>query len=402
MSLLESFRIATRAISANKVRAGLTMLGVIIGVAAVILLVSIGQGVQTSITGQLEGLGSNLMFLIPAKVDTAGGSGGGGPGGSINKPWQPEDLRYIQQRAPSNVLIVPVVQAPGTVKRGNKTMSTTIAGATEQGPQVFNAALAGGRHYNKAEYTAAARVAALGSKVAEELFPNSDPVGKTINLNGQPFIVIGYYLPQGGGLGGSTDNRVYVPATTAMKILGTTNISTIVAKAPTGAQVDATKADLDKILGRLRPGGEFTVFTQQQTLGILSTLLGTLTGVLAGIAAISLLVGGIGIMNIMLVSVTERTREIGIRKALGARRSDILGQFLIESVMLSLLGGIAGVGVGYALALTAAWVFDLSVVIQPSVVLLAFAVSAAVGVFFGVYPAWKASRQDPIEALGYE
>ncbi len=343
MNYTESFRIALRAIGANKVRSGLTMLGVIIGVAAVILLVSIGQGVQTSITSQLEGLGSNLMFVLPAKVDTAGGGGGGG-GGEITKPWQNSDLQYLLSNLPSNVLVVPVIQSPATAKFRNLTLSTTIAAATDKGSEVFSGTLTEGRNYTLPEYLAGARVVSIGSQVAKQLFPTTDPVGQTMNINSQPFKVIGVWAPQGGGIGGSTDNRVYMPISTAMKLLGTNNISTIIAKAPTSGSVDATKATLDRLLARLRPGGEFTVFTQEQTLGILSTLLGTLTGVLAGIAAISLLVGGIGIMNIMLVSVSERTREIGIRKAVGARTFDILSQFVIEAVMLSVLGGLIGIG----------------------------------------------------------
>jgi putative ABC transport system permease protein len=239
--------------------------------------------------------------------------------------------------------------------------------------------------------------------VRDQLFPNvSNPVGMTITLNGQPFIVVGTYASQGGGLGGNTDNRVYIPATTAMNLIGTQNISTIIAKAPSGGSVDAVKGDIDRILSRLRPGGEFTVFTQAQTLGILSTLLGTLTGVLAGIAAISLLVGGIGIMNIMLVSVSERTREIGIRKAVGARTFDILAQFVIEAVLLSVLGGIIGIiiGVGVALSLNAFTPVPAGVTWWS--IVLAFGFSAIVGVFFGVYPAFTASRLDPIVALRYE
>ena len=400
MNLRESFRIARRAIGANKVRAGLTMLGVIIGVAAVILLVAIGQGVQTSITGQLEGLGSNLMFVIPAKVDTAGGGGPGG--GTSTKPWHQEDVVYLQQRLSSDVLVVPIIQTPATAKFGNKILQSTLAAATDQGTQVFNATLASGRHYNRAEYAAGSRVVALGSSATSQLFPNTNALGKTVSINGQPFTVIGTYVAQGGGFGGSSDNRLYIPVSTAQKLLGTTNISTVVVKAPTAGSVEAVKADIERSLKRIRPGGEFTVFTQEQTLGILSTLLGTLTGVLAGIAAISLLVGGIGIMNIMLVSVSERTREIGIRKAVGARTFDIMSQFVIEAVLLSVLGGIIGIVVGGGTAILLNSFTPVPANVTWWAVVLAFGFSAAVGIFFGVYPAWTASRLDPIVALRYE
>ena len=399
MTLLESFRIALRALGANKARTGLTALGVIIGVAAVILLVSIGQGVQGSITGQLEGIGSNLMFLLPAKVDQAGGGGSGG--GSITNPWKTSDVQYLQQHLASNVLIVPVIQAQATIKFRNLNMRTTIAAATDQGPQVFSGNLTDGRHYNLAEYQSAARVVTLGSQVASQLFPNSSPLGQTVTINGEPFTVIGDWAKQGGGLGGSSDNRIYMPISTAMKLLGTQNISTIIAKAPSADAVDQTQQDISRLLARLRPDN-FTVFTQQQTLGILSTLLGTLTGVLAGIAAISLLVGGIGIMNIMLVSVSERTREIGIRKAVGARTYDILSQFVIEAVMLSVLGGVIGIVFGGGTALLLNSFTPVPAQVTWWSVVLAFGFSAVVGIFFGVYPAWMASRLDPIVALRYE
>ncbi len=398
MNLVESFRIALRALNANKVRSALTMLGVIIGVAAVILLVAIGSGVQQEITGQIEGLGSNLLFAFPGDF-SRGGGGGGGPGMTIRKQFMLDDAELIQRRLGGEAIVVPVVQAAAVLKAGNRTIRSTLAAANEEGDEVFNADYVHGRHYNRSEYATAARVVMLGATPARELFPGQNPVGRELTVNGERFTVIGVLAEQGGTLSGDQDNQVYMPTTTAQRLLGTRNISSIIVKAADAERIDSVKARMEQAL-RPRFEDEFSVFTQEQTLGILSSLLGTLTVMLAGIAGISLLVGGIGIMNIMLVSVSERTREIGIRKAVGARTYDIMSQFVIEAVALSVAGGIVGIVLGWsgAAALTR-WV---PTEVTWWAVALAFFFSAAVGIFFGVYPAWKASRLDPIVALRYE
>jgi putative ABC transport system permease protein len=399
MNLLESTRIAIKALNANKVRSALTMLGVIIGVAAVILLVAIGSGVQQEITGQIEGLGSNLLFVFPGNFSGGGPGGGGGPGAEIRKRFTMDDAQMVQRRLGAEAIVVPVVQGPATLKAGNRSLRTTLAGANESGDEVFNADYVAGRHYNRQEYSAAARVVMLGATPSKELFPGQNPVGRELTINGQRFTVIGQLAERGGTLSGDQDNQIYIPTTTAQRLLNSKDLSSIIIKANDAERIDLVKAQTQQVL---RPGfgDEFTVFTQEQTLGILSTLLGTLTVMLAGIAGISLLVGGIGIMNIMLVSVSERTREIGIRKAVGARTHDILSQFVIEAVMLSVAGGMIGIAVGWlgALALTR----FVPTEVTWWAVALAFFFSAAVGIFFGVYPAWKASRLDPIVALRYE
>ncbi len=399
MNLVESFAIAIRALNANKVRSALTMLGVIIGVAAVILLVSIGTGVQSQVTGSIEGLGSNLLFVFPGNYSEGGGGGPGGPGASIRKPFTLDDAQSLQVRLGADAIVVPVAQGQTALKVGNRTWRSSISAGNEHGMEVFTADLAGGRFYNRSEVTASRRVLLLGATARDELFPGQNPVGRTVSVDGQPFTVIGFFLPMGGSFSGDQDNTVYMPVTTAQQLLGSKDISTIIIKAVDADNVELLKSRVTQLL-RPRFKDQFTVFTQEQTLGLLSTLLGTLTAMLAGLASISLLVGGIGIMNIMLVSVSERTREIGIRKAVGARTYDILSQFVIEAVVLSVLGGFVGilVGAGGALALRP-WV---PAEVSPWAVVLAFVFSAAVGVFFGVYPAFRASRLDPIEALRYE
>ena len=401
MKFVESFRIALRALNANKVRSALTMLGVIIGVAAVILLVAIGTGVQQEITGSIEGLGSNLLFVFPGNFrgGPGGGGGGGGPGGVLRKQFTIEDASLVQRRVGDSAIVVPVIQGAAVLKAGNRTLRTTLAAANEEGDQVFNATYVHGRHYNRSEYVTGARVIMLGATPARELFPGQNPVGRELSVNGERFMVIGVLAEQGGTLSGDQDNQIYMPTTTAQRLLSTKEISSIIVKAADAERIDLVKARIEQTL-RPRFQDEFTVFTQEQTLGILSSLLGTLTVMLAGIAGISLLVGGIGIMNIMLVSVSERTREIGIRKAVGARTHDIMSQFVIEAVALSVSGGVIGIVLGWvgAQALTR----FVPTEVTAWAVALAFFFSAAVGIFFGVYPAWKASRLDPIVALRYE
>ncbi|MBN2847076.1 MAG: ABC transporter permease [Coriobacteriia bacterium] len=397
MNFVESFRIAFRALAANKARSLLTMLGVIIGVAAVILLVGIGTGVSDEVTGSLEGLGSNLLFVIPGQFEGGIGGGGAPPG----RRFTLDDVDLIARRVEGASAVVPVFQAGATIKAGNRSMRVVVAAGNEQGTEVFTSDLADGRHYRRGEVQAASRVVALGSRVASELFPNQDPLGKQVTLSGQRFTVVGYYESLGGGLGGDQDSQVYIPITTAQRLFNVNYVSTIVVKAADPDEIETVRRDIRRALLPTF-GDEFTVFSQEQTLGILSDLLGTLTYMLAGIAGISLLVGGIGIMNIMLVSVSERTREIGIRKAVGARTYDILSQFVIEAVALSVLGGIIGIAIGWGGALLLAQTTPVPANVTLWAVAMSFFFAFGVGVFFGVYPAWKASQLDPIDALRYE
>jgi putative ABC transport system permease protein len=400
MSLVESFRIAMRALFANKVRSLLTMLGVIIGVSAVILLVAIGTGVQGQVTGAVQGLGSNVLFVFPGKINTGGGGGSSGFSGAAGKPFSSSDAQFLSQRLVGVDAVVPMAQGSATAKYQSKSVQPSLMGTTEEGRLVNSASLGGGRYFNRSENDAAARVAVIGYTVKTQLFPNvADPVGLTMTISGQRFTVIGWYEKRGGGIGGDQDNQISMPIGALQRITATDRVAIILVKVSNASQVDFVRAQITRLL-EPRFGDQVTVFSQDQTLGIFNTLLGTLTIMLAGIAGISLLVGGIGIMNIMLVSVSERTREIGIRKAVGARTYDILSQFVIEAMMLSVTGGIVGilVGAGGALALSPI----VPTTITPWAVAIAFFFSAGVGVFFGVYPAWKASKLDPIEALRYE
>jgi putative ABC transport system permease protein len=395
MNLIESFRIALRALNANKIRSALTMLGVIIGVAAVILLVSLGTGVQKQITGLVAGLGSNLLFVMPGDMS----SGGGGGGGMIVKQFSLDDVSYLRTRLGGDNTVIPELESMGEVRAASKRQSTDIVAMDENADQAGLGDLATGRWYSRGEVVGASRVAVLGIAVRDKLFPGQDPVGRTIDVNGTPFRVVGQLKSRGGGFGGVQDNLVVIPITTAQQILGTSVISAIFVRTPDAENIGTVKAKVEMAMN-VHFSGDFTVMTQEQTLSFLSTILGTLTAMLAGLASISLLVGGIGIMNIMLVSVSERTREIGIRKAVGARTYDILSQFVIEAMMLSIVGGAIGIalGAGGAYALHP-WV---PADVTWWAVTLAFVFSAAVGIFFGVYPAWRASRLDPIEALRYE
>ncbi|MDY0087667.1 MAG: ABC transporter permease [Coriobacteriia bacterium] len=396
MNIIESLRIALRALSANKLRAALTMLGVIIGVAAVILLVAIGTGVQDEITGSIEGLGSNLVFVFAGNMEEGTG---GGPGGMTTKRFNLEDAELLQRRLGPEHAVVPVVNGPLTLRVGNRTMRSTVAAANEYADDVFGGEYLGGRTYRRSEIAASARVIVIGATVRDRLFPNQDPVGKPISVNGQRFTVIGHVAAAGGSLAGDQDNQVYMPITTAQRLIGTTDVGLIAVKAADPNEVERMQERIRQILAP-RFGEEFSVFSQEQTLGMFQQILGTLTLMLAGIASISLLVGGIGIMNIMLVSVSERTREIGIRKAVGARTYDIMSQFVIEAVTLSVVGGLVGVALGAAgAAVLATWV---PTEVTAWAVALAFVFSAGVGIFFGAYPAYRASRLDPIEALRYE
>ena len=408
MNYLQSFFEATESLTSNKLRSGLTILGIIIGVAAVIAVLAIGNGTQESILGEIQGVGTNLLFVTP----------GGSEEVRNPKPLTLLDAEALAEpiSAPSIDSVAPVLngRAEVTFSGGNK--STTVVGVTPEYADVRNVALSEGEFINATDLSGRASVVLLGTDVAEALFGRTfGLVGERVRIDGQPFRVIGVMEEKGGSSMGTEDDQVLVPLTTAqtrlLQRLTPNEVDTIFVQAVAADSVPLAAQEISLILSsrhRTEIGAEdFSVLTQQDFLDLASTITGVLTIFLGGVAAISLLVGGIGIMNIMMVSVIERTREIGLRKALGARRIDILGQFLIESSLLSLVGGFIGILLGWGLSLIVEQIAagsgtPIVPVMSLESILLAVLFSAGIGVFFGLYPANRASQLEPVEALRYE
>jgi len=402
MNFLETFRVAFEAIMSNKVRSGLTMLGVIIGVMAVILLVSIGEGAQMYITKELTGLGTNLLIITPGKTSTRGGFHP--PSAGTVRKLTYDDALALRRRAWILTDAVPLVFGTGKIKYRNMGRDTMVIGTTPEFQRVRNLFVDTGNYISQGDVDSKAKIIVLGRKVKEELFGAENPLGKVVTLSDARYRVVGVMLKKGTSLGMDIDDIVYVPVTSGQELFDTDSLFEIIASTPRSEDVDRAIAQIKDILIKRHARKEdFTIQTQGAMLETMNTILSVLTAVLGGIAGISLVVGGIGIMNIMLVSVRERTREIGIRKALGARNRDIMAQFMIEAITLSGAGGIIGILLGVGLAL----LIPLFVTVLPTSVsawsiIMAFTFSAAVGVFFGVYPARKAALQNPIQALRYE
>jgi putative ABC transport system permease protein len=402
MNFLETFKVALEAILSNKMRSGLTMLGVIIGVLAVILLVSIGEGARVYITKELTGLGTNLLIITPGKTTTSGGFHP--PSAGTVRKLTYDDSLALRRRAWLLTDAVPIVLGTGRIKYGNIGRDTMVIGTTPEFQRVRNLFIDIGSYVTQSDVDSKAKVVVLGTKVKEELFGDQNALGQVVMLSDARYRVVGVMQKKGTSLGWDVDDVVFIPVTSGQELFDTDGLFEILASTPRAEDVDRAKAQIKDVLIRRHAHKEdFTIATQGAMLSTMNTILGVLTAVLGGIAGISLLVGGIGIMNIMLVSVRERTREIGIRKAIGARNSDIMAQFLIEAVTLSGVGGVIGILLGVGLAL----LIPLFVTVLPTSVsawsiVMAFSFSMAVGIFFGVYPARKAALQDPISALRYE
>jgi len=400
MSALDLLRFAWEALKGHRLRTVLTLLGMGIGVGAVILLTALGEGARGYVTNEFMALGSNLLIVLPGKTETTGNA----PiFGGTTRPLTLEDCEAIQRRAPHVRRLAPLAVGSARVGYGEKRREVTILGSTPDLLPVRHLAIGIGRFLPDVEADRGAPVAVIGRTVQSELFGSETPLGRTIRIGDWRFRVVGVMAPKGQSIGLNMDDVVIIPVSSALRLFNQRSLFRILIEVGVHAEIDAARAQVMSILKERHDNEEdVTVLTQDSVLSAFNRILGALTLALAGIAAISLSVAGIGIMNVMLVSVTERTREIGVRVAVGATEAAIQLQFLGESIMLSLVGGAAGVLFGifgsYLVGQTLGWAIQMSVM---SVVVAAM-FSVAVGVFFGYYPARKASRLDPIEALRYE
>ena len=406
MPFKQLLRTAWRSVKANKSRSLLTALGVIIGVASVILLVSVGSGLKDYITSEMQDMGSNLVMVMPGDInlDKMGAAGGSAMSSSF-AAMQSSKLKLdyiddIRQGVPQIKDLVGLVMASAPVRYKNELVSSQVMGTTENYTDLRKYNFVAGGFFNKADVNSGRKMAVVGHKIAEDLFGDSPAVGEKIKVGDYRYTVVGVIEEKGGQGTMSPDDKIYVPITVAQRQFGQDNIGLIFAEAKTAEDVPQVVILTEEVLKRRLKEDEFTVLDQKEILSTISGILNTLTIALGGIAAISLVVGGIGIMNIMLVSVTERTQEIGLRKALGAKPEVILTQFLIEAVVLSVGGGIIGVLLGGGEALLLGRFMPTTITLWS--VALAFAVSAAIGIIFGVAPARKASQLSPVEALRHE
>lgn len=396
MELQELIRLSFQSLFANKLRSILTTLGIIIGVFAIILLVSLGTGLQGYITSQISGLGSNLIFVIPGRQ-----GGARTAGGIVANKLLLSDASLLSQKLKNEAEVAPVVQQITTLRFENATdKAVSVLGTASQYSKIVDVKLEKGSFFTPVQERSGSKVVLIGQTVITTLFNNENPVGKKVLIGTNKFTVIGTLGKRGSLFGVDQDNAVIIPVTVAQHQFGLTHVNGIYISANRSDLVALVKEQARNILLRRLTEDDFTVQTQESALSTITNVTNVLTIALGGIAAISLLVGGIGVANIMLVSVTERTKEIGLRKALGAKRSDILNQFLFEAVILSLTGGIIGIILGIGASLLVAKFFYS--IVTPWSIVLAFFFSIGVGVLFGTAPAIKASKLSPIEAIRYE
>ena len=410
MSFGALLRIALRALAVNKLRSALTMLGIVIGVGAVIVMIAVGAGAQARVEEQIRALGSNLLLVMPGSTTAGGVRLGFGSGSTLTE----DDVVAINREIPE-ALAAPALRGSAQVIWGNTNWSTQIFGVTPEYLDVRQWPLAAGRVFEPAEMAAAAKVCLIGATVAKQLFGDGDPIDQSIRIKRVPFTVVGVLDVKGQSMMGTDqDDLILVPIKTARsRVLGTASaarnrtVGTIWVKAADGIDTKAVEEEVRSLLRqrhRIQPGADddFSLRNLAEVMAAQEASSRVLALLLAAVASVSLLVGGIGIMNIMLVSVTERTREIGLRMAVGARTRDILGQFLVEAVTLSLIGGLAGVAIGIGTSFLIAQLAGWRIVIAPEAVGLAVAFAFVIGVFFGFYPARKAARLNPVEALRFE
>ena len=399
---LESSKLALEALWSNRMRTTLTMLGMVVGVFAVIVLVSLGQGAKNYILAEFEGLGSNIIIIQPGKSDKK--STFAPPIGVSQKKLTLLDVTALEKRALNTVAISGLVLGTASVRHQDAISNNNVFGANEQFPNILNLPFSQGSYFTRDDDSSGRRVAVLGIALAKVLFGNEAPVGKMVKINQSEFRVIAILSPMGDKLGLNLDEFAIIPTTAALRLFNEDKLFGIRAKASSKASVDDAVSEIADILKERRNGEEdFTIITQGALMESMNTILDMLSYVLGGIAGISMLVGGIGIMNIMLVSVTERTAEIGIRRAVGARRKHILVQFLFEAGLLSLLSGSAGVlGAYAAILITNSFLTTFQLAAPIWIVVPSFLMAGAVGGIFGVWPARMASRIEILDALRYE
>jgi putative ABC transport system permease protein len=406
MSILMTFRIAIRALNRNKMRTALTMLGMIIGVGAVITMVALGNGAQVSIEQAVQSAGTNVIMVQAGNFSTGGVRGGMGAANSLTT----EDADAVREVTGVQYLVETINNRGGQIVAGNQNWNTRVEGTNVELPLIKSWPMESGGFFTTVDITSASKVCVIGTTVKQMLFPDgNDPVDQVIRIGKHPFKVIGVLSSKGqSSVGQDQDDVIYAPYTTVQKKMrGVTFIENMTVSATSADNIKQTADAISAVLRvrhKIQPGDndDFMVRTLEDIAAMRTETTKTMTALLAGIAGVSLLVGGIGIMNIMLVSVTERTREIGLRLAIGARGGDVLLQFLVEAVVLSLLGGSIGIGLGYGLSQGLTQFLQWPTYVSPQAVLIAFGFAAGIGIFFGFYPARKASGLDPIEALRYE
>jgi len=397
MEFKELIKLSLQALVANKLRSFLTTLGIIIGVFSIIVLVSLGSGLQSYITSQIQGFGSNLIFVIPGRV-----GGARTPGGVVTNKLFIQDADNIKNKLRNLASVAPVISQASTVKyKSIENKGTSILGTSSNYTKaVQNATVEKGIFFSSSQEQSGARVAVIGKTVKENLFGEKEAIGQRFFIGNNIYTVIGILKKRGAVFGIDQDNTAVIPISVARRQFGVTNVNAIYISANTESQIPFIEKQVKELLLRRLTEDDFTIQTAESGLEIVTNVTNILSLALGGIAAISLLVGGIGVANIMLVSVTERTREIGLRKALGAKRSDILKQFLLEAIAISLVGGMIGIILGLGTSILVSLLFVS--VVTPWSVILAFVFSVAIGVIFGMAPAIRASKLSPIEALRYE
>ena len=403
MGILESFANALSALLANKLRSLLTMLGVIIGVGAIITTTSIGEGAKADVTERIQTLGANILAVRPGQSMFRGRGSA-----DARRTLTVEDMEALQERGQTFGYVTPEVSNRAQVKYLNKNTNTTIVGTSPEYLVTANFSVEKGRFFTESHIHYRERVCVLGKTVADTLFEQIDPIGKTVKIKNVGFHVLGVMKEKGASGWRNPDDQVFIPYSTAMKrVFGADYLSSISIQANNDKLIAAAETEVTELLRKqhkIAPNKEpdFHIRNQAEFMETLEESNQTFTNLILGIAVVSLLVGGIGIMNIMLVSVTERTKEIGLRKAVGAQRIDILIQFLVESTTLALIGGVVGVGIGIAGAEVVASIWGWRTLVSLTYGIVSFIVSAFVGVFFGAYPAWKAAKLHPIDALRHE